>query len=422
MANSNKRFVARIVIEAKTPLKVGSSDVDMLQDAPIQKDFNDLPMILGTSLAGVLRSHFDKAKANELFGDEEKENSSKVILSNALLLDENNQVHEELLLEKSDFLKLFENLPIRDHTAITDKGVAKENSKFDEEVVYTGSRFAFRLEYMGDDEASFFELIKTVRSDSFRLGGGTTKGFGDVAIVEELSSYDLFDVTSKEYAQKSSSLNTTYAKPLPKTEKKEDGYIRYELKLTSDDFFMFGSGFGDDDADTTPVYEQVINYEKKGLSERKVVIPASSIKGALSHRTAYHYNKQNGYFVGDEKARATIVEIFGEAKEESKGLKGKILFSDCYLKKSGEKVFDHVSIDRFTGGAIEGALFQEKTVADVETFTIEILLKNDVEDRYKEALEAALTDITTGMLPLGGATTKGHGVFSGNVFKNGEKL
>ena len=54
------RFVAHITIEAKTPLKVGSNENDILQDSPIQKDWNNLPMILGTSIAGVLRKEFDQ--------------------------------------------------------------------------------------------------------------------------------------------------------------------------------------------------------------------------------------------------------------------------------------------------------------------------------------------------------------------------
>lgn len=38
---------------------------------------------------------------------------------------------------------------------------------------------------------------------------------------------------------------------------------------------MFGSGFGDSEADQTPVFESIINYEKKCLSEYKILIPAS---------------------------------------------------------------------------------------------------------------------------------------------------
>ena len=54
------RHIAHITIEAKTPLKIGSNASDFIQDSPIQKDWNSLPMILGASLAGVLRKEFDK--------------------------------------------------------------------------------------------------------------------------------------------------------------------------------------------------------------------------------------------------------------------------------------------------------------------------------------------------------------------------
>ena len=76
-----KRHIAHIVIEAETPLKVGSNASDFVQDAPVQKDWNGLPMILGTSIAGVLRKDFektfDKTKAEDIFG---KENGSKVLV------------------------------------------------------------------------------------------------------------------------------------------------------------------------------------------------------------------------------------------------------------------------------------------------------------------------------------------------------
>ena len=48
------------------------------------------------------------------------------------------------------------------------------------------------------------------------------------------------------------------------------------------------------------------------------------------------------------------------------------------------KVFDHVSIDRFTGGAIDSALFQEKTIASKETFILEILIN---ENKVKEKVD-----------------------------------
>ncbi|MCF6331485.1 MAG: RAMP superfamily CRISPR-associated protein [Sulfurimonas sp.] len=413
------RHIAHIIIEADAPLKVGSNASDFLQDSPIQKDWNALPMILGTSIAGVLRKDFDKSKVDDIFG---KKNGSKVIISNALLLDEDANVNEELLLEKSHFLNLFDNLPIREHTAITSKGVAKEHSKFDEEIVYKGTRFKFSIEMIEDDKESFENILNLLSSTSFRLGGGSTKGFGKFKIQE--IKIDSFDENS--YKEYSSSLNHTLKDDFKNEKFDPTTHIRYILKIKPDDFFMFGSGFGDKDADMTPVYEKVIDYEKGCLSEEMILIPASSIKGAISHRTTFHYNKLQGNTIENGNGIEVVKEIFGEAKnskEKIDGSKGKILISDCFKTNHQKiKTFDHVSIDRFTGGAIDGALFQEKTIAQDDTWDIEILLEENIEDKYKDSFEKALKEITIGMLPLGGLTTKGHGIFRGKALRDGVEI
>ena len=453
-----KRFLAHVIIEAKTPLKVGGGKNDLFLDAPVQRDWNGLPMILGTSVTGILRRAFEdnagKDAANEIFGtkrekkdqgengkvskDENKKEDedllgSRLIISNALLLvDKNNKVCEELLLEKSEFLHYFDILPIRDHVAIGANGVAKDTGKFDEEVVFKGTRFKFSLELEGSEE-EFKKILNLLCDPTLRLGGGSSKGFGSLGILEikwgkfELDRY-------------SSSLNFSsdeFVEFMP--DRAADGnlkrHIRYELKISPDDFFMFGSGFGDNDADQTPVLESVIDYENKCLSKRKILIPASSVKGALSHRTAFHFNKINKQF--GEKAKVgseneAVREIFGyEKNKNDKGAKGKILIGDCFLdydEAKDAKVFEHVSIDRFTGGAIDSALFQEKAVAKKDSFSIEILLKNDARDDTEkrafknvlEAFETALDDVVQGRLPLGGATTKGYGFFKGRVLKYNE--
>lgn len=414
-----KRYIAHVTLEADTPLKIGSSANDFLQDSPIQRDWNELPMILGTSLSGVLRKEFD-GDVDEIFGDEK---GSKVIFSNALLLDENQQVQEGLLLNKSAFLQLFDDLPIREHTAITAKGVAKDQSKFDEEVVYKGSRFKFSIEML-DEMDAFEKLLAMLQCSSFRIGGGSTKGFGKFKVLEVVTTTV---ETPEELAKHSSSLNHTLTTKVDLSTTPSQKHIAYRLVIKADDFFMFGSGFGDEDTDQTPVYEKVIDYQTKGLSAKKIVIPASSIKGALAHRTVYHYNLQNGHYIGSGyEPREVIAELFGEAKDSKKSIKaskGKVLFSDLYQEDRNEtKTFDHVAIDRFTSGAIDGALFQEKTIAQEDVWEVEILVEKGVDEAFLKAFEAALEDVTTGMLPLGGATTKGHGVFTGELLKDGEIL
>ncbi|MCF6173234.1 MAG: RAMP superfamily CRISPR-associated protein, partial [Campylobacteraceae bacterium] len=313
-----KRYVAHITIEADTPLKVGSNATDFLQDSPVQKDWNGLPMILGTSIAGVLRKDFD-GDVREIFGED---NGSKVIFSNALLLNEDGKVSEGLLLDKSKFLKIFDNLPIREHTAITDKGVAKEYGKFDEEVVFKGTRFKFSIEVMEDKEV-FDRLIGLLQSPTFRLGGGSSKGFGKFKIVEiKTDEYD-----ENTYHNYSSSLNHTLSKKYETAPCQSNRYTTYTLKIKPDDFFMFGSGFGDDDADMTPVYERVVDYDAGGLSEEMMLIPASSIKGAISHRIAYHYNKSIGKTLESGNAKIgedneAVRAIFGHKKEAWKDQDG----------------------------------------------------------------------------------------------------
>ena len=51
----NHRFLARFVIEAETPLAVGSGEKDVLTDALVATDVNGLPYIPGTAIAGVVR-------------------------------------------------------------------------------------------------------------------------------------------------------------------------------------------------------------------------------------------------------------------------------------------------------------------------------------------------------------------------------
>jgi len=409
------RYVAHVTIEAQTPLKVGCNASDFLQDSPIQKDWNGLPMILGTSLAGVLRKDFNSSKVKDIFGEE---NGSKVIISNALLcINNQNEVCESLLFKKTSFLKLFDNLPIREHTVITAKGVS--DNKFDEEVLYKGSRLKFSIELKESDESTFNAILELLSNSYFRIGGGSTKGFGKVNVVEIKT--DSFNMQS--YEKYSSSLNHKLRNNYELKYTDSKNHIKYILNITPEDFFIFGSGFGDSDADTTPVYEKVVDYKNATLSDEQILIPASSIKGALAHRTTFHFNKINKLYIGNNEAEDSIKEIFGEAKnskKDIKGSRGRVIFSDCYqVTRDETKIFNHVGIDCFTGGAMDGALFNEKTIAQKDAYTIEILLDVDVKGDELQAFEKALKEVTTGMLPLGGMTTKGHGIFVGEVLKNG---
>ena len=449
------RFLARIVIEAKTPLAVGSGDNNVLTDALVATDANGLPYIPGTSIAGVVRSMIgDEQLVNKVLGFQKKKDGegSKIIFTEAKLLNENSEVIDGLHIlddKKDEFLKEYHNLPIRQHTKINHRGTTADRAKFDEQVVYAGSRFCFEMEMVAENDVenktNFEKALEQIFKSSFRIGGGTRSGFGEIDVVEiKESILNLAEPKLLQlYLDKSSNLQDSAKWTGWQENKKETiddkQWTEYILNLKADDFLMFGSGFGDEDVDAVPVKEKRVKWTNDGKGEIKeevVLIPGTSVKGAIAHRTAFYYNKLNNRFAGeqgDNKPKVgtqneAVVALFGKEGESTTDQKrGNVIISDVFADKAlQEKIFDHVAIDRFTGGAVDGALFNEKAIyAKDESFKIRILVKKSVLDKDKNikiAFENALRDICKGLLPLGGAVNKGYGMFSGTITCNNETL
>ena len=225
------------------------------------------------------------------------------------------------------------------------------------------------------------------------------------------------------------------------------GWTTYTLQLMPVDFILFGSGFGNDKADMTFVRESFVDWHSNPAQvknqECAILIPASSVKGALSHRLAFHYNRiKEKYadtlvegekiedFVGKNNEAVKIV--FGsEGEKDTDGkmqnkLRGNVLMSDIIQQANvSPKVLNHVSIDRFTGGAIDGALFSEETLyAKGLSFELKLFVNNGAFDDKDVmiAFEDTLKDLCSGMLPLGGGVNRGNGCFEGTIKRNGELI
>lgn len=451
------RFLARIVIEAKTPMAVGSGEKDITTDALVATDVNGLPYILGTAIAGVLRSMIGEETAKDFFGYQDRvksENSkgSEIVFTEAKILNSEGKVIDGLKIDEIDkdpLLKEYKELPIRQHARISEKGVTVKGGKFDEQVVFAGTRFCFELEMVsdGNNYSDFESVLSQVNNKTFRIGSGTRCGFGEIEVVEmQRAKLDLSKPNELElYLDKSSNLSEDWNgwqrdENIEKETLSTD-WQEYKLSLQPEDFFLFGSGFGDEDVDMTPVKARKVVWEdgEGRLSDKMVLIPATSVKGALSHRVAYHWNKLNEYYAGNPEAKVgkenfAVKTLFGsEGEKEGEGqLRGNVIFSDIIENRSvKDKILNHVAIDRFTGGAIDGALFSEKTTYVKEKdkpFEMTLLVKNEMlskKDKKNvtvgEALEVALQDICKGMLPLGGGVNRGNGIFTGTL-KRGEEI
>lgn len=450
------RFLARIILEAKTPIAIGTGIKIVVADQMMIRDVNGLPFIPGTSLAGIIRQTLDQELANRIFGCPSDKNNntgtgSFIIFTSAQMVGRNGFVADGLspdfYEEDRLFFDRYKILPIRQHVSLDHKGTSVSNALFSEEVVYKGSRFCFEMEMLSDgkqeDECAFDQILDQLSSDVIRVGGGTRCGLGEIAVVKRQKVVlDLTMATDRNiYIEKTSDLNNTgwwkalyerYPEIMPKEIKHPD-WCNYELQLTPDDFFLFGSGLGSDEASITPVIETFVQWTKDIplFIDKSVLIPGSSVKGALSHRIAFHYNKLRGRFANNllKEDFATITGskneavrmIFGYAENSEDIQRGNILISDIIeSNETTSKLLNHVSIDRFTGGAIAGALFSEEVMYKSRapyTLTIRVNRKAFSDKYVKEAFESALNDLITGMLPLGGGVNRGHGCFTGTIEK-----
>ena len=451
------RLQAHVVLEAETPLVIGSGRKTMLTDAAILKDVNGFPYIPGTSIAGILSHALDKETKGTFFGikssSKENDNDSKgsdIIFSEGKIIDLKGNVIDGISnLSETDFSNRFKRLPKRNHVCLTNKGVAKNAGKFDEEVIYKGCRFAFDIEMVAksgdiDSTSSFFdEVLSSLYSATLRIGGGTRNGFGKMK-VHEIKKRTLI-LSNKcdlaKYLNYSSNLSSNYADwDTLKKSSTDEGWITYELTLKPNDFFSFGAGFGDKVVDDIQVREECIEWNDKneGTFKEKYLIPATSLKGAIAHRVAFYSNLKVGeyamqipaeefdnYSGGMNKA---VGQLFGYQKDKEDLRRGICIFNDLFVEKNEEKekVFNHVSIDRFTGGAIDGALFSEKVIDGRDLkFKTTIMVKDTGEEGLIDALEClerALKDIDLGTLTFGGGSGRGHGTFKCSIIKNGQTL
>lgn len=448
------RQLARIILETETPLAIGSGNKDIKTDSVVAKDINELPYIPATTLAGLIRHSLPEELQEYWMGFQKKKDGegSRIMLSEGKILSADRNPIDGLNLDEDAVTRLCHELPIRQHVRINQQGTAVKNGKFDEEIVPKGVRFCFEIELMAEkDKPGIMDtILSIIQSDGFRIGSGSRSGFGKIKVVGILRR-DLDLCVPDEltlYLGKSASLAKAWEgyKPYTPSATKESDCILYTLELRPVDFMFFGSVFGDERSDMTFVREPVITWEKGKATiveqERVILIPASSVKGALAHRTAYHYNRLEGVFADkktaeelekntgkENKAVKTLFGSEGDRKGKNKQ-RGNILFSDVIEKQEAsleKKVLNHFKIDRFTGGTVDGALFSEEVLyATGKTFNLELMLRKTAVDekdgKIVKAFEAALTDLCKGYLPLGGGVNRGNGTFKGKLNKNGETV
>lgn len=476
-ASHRFRHVARVVIEFTTPFHVGTGEGGYGIDALVVTDVNDLPTIPGSSLAGALRAAFrDRTAAegsrrtNLLFGFQNGDDGqgSRLSLTWGVIHNHLDQPVEaaqpRTVIEADPVLRQALGLGFRDHVRLSHRGAAEPGGKFDERPVAAGHRFSFEMELVSDEDSDpdWTTLLEALAGGSLRLGGKSRRGYGAFR-VERLATAT-FDLQNPEsfagYAAHAASLVPpafALAAVNPAGFRQPGAAVTITLRLQPRGYWMFGGSEdqppeGSDPADMAPIRDQRIVWDGSTEPVRDtLLLPGSAIKGALSHRVAFHYNRLQGSFANHLAASCTndpagfeaagtafaphvggrnpaVQELFGFVangktdREEDQARRGRVLLDDVFWPEPqpGQppapptQRVPHVSIDRFTGGAADSKLFSERPLWQGDRFPALVLTVLDevhVSRDTRRALRAAIEDLLEGRLALGAGAGRGLGWF-----------
>lgn len=463
----------RITIEAGTGVSATTGASHPLFDTLLQRDANGLPCILGSGVAGVLRRFAetvfaDQPTTDRLFGPgvvggDVEMARSKVIVTDALchLSDDAARDGFDTAPPVRDplYTLLTADQPIvRDHIRRGEHGVVEDRGKFDRTHVPAGTRFTFGLMLRGcESEPEWTKLIEELGGATLRLGGATRRGLGRLQVIRvEARVFDLRKADDRRAARAARQLDKPLNGALKATPTaRERPGLKLSLRPEAGGTFRFGSERGRALKASSKANRNLLKmnteprivWGPKGGGEEGSIVgesladaheatvaPGASVKGPLSHRTLYHLRRLLGEMedgaasetttdadtkaVAEPRAMVLLEALFGAARDADASAAGRLRIDDVRLAPLPVEPIARVSIDRFTGGAFDGALFSEERLApDEDDPAFEVVIEFDdwatTDPTTRRAFEMAVEDLCAGRLPLGAGGGKGQGWFEG---------
>lgn len=370
------------------------------------------------------------------------------------------------------FTQLLEDAPLkREHVRINELGAADGSGKYDRSAVPKGTRFAFEVMMAGtvEEKDKLIKLFEPLKSPFLRFGGRGRRGYGKVDLIEAkhkffaLKDFEEFRALRLGLLSDLTGLDEDIAETLNAT---NDTALKITLTLSNINPWRVGGdgirtrvgkrrgqgdAIGDEDtkdAKFASTREPTIDWNddnnKAEWTEpfsgdlKKFVLYGTSLAGPLAHRTLFHFNCLSGNFIDFEaedfakslerietsrKNQSHLKALFGEAADDQvsdTGMASALFIDDIEIKVKSTMTVDHVSIDRFTGGARQGMLYDEELIVTSEPLAVTIYIDPrrwkiplgevapKINDDVRTAFCMALHDLSYGALALG---AKSYGYF-----------
>lgn len=321
---------------------------------------------------------------------------------------------------------------IRDGVRVdAESGAAADKAKFDVEVVERGTEFVLNLTCIireadpsYDLTALFLAILHGFEKGDIRLGARTRRGYGRGTVagwdIRDLHMNDSEHVMAwlrdDPWACTSSAL---VPRALP-TDEREHFQIEADFKLRTS--LLIRSSSADPNApDEVPDMTHI-------HSNGKPVVPGTSFAGAFRHRAALVADALNWSkkFKGD----SAVCEMFGPVykqdlttNQQKELWASRVRIEERLVKRVELRWQDRVAIDRFTGGSLDGALFNEKPAYPLyfgdlpkkqKRPNLRLRLTLEEPDEAEIGLLLlTLRDFWHGHAALGGETSNGRGTLQG---------
>ncbi len=304
-------------------------------------------------------------------------------------------------------------------------GSAADKAKFDVEVVERGTEFELNLECVireGDKNydltALFLALLHGFQDGNIRLGARTRRGYGCGKVgtwqIRDLQMNNPEDVMSwlrdDPWSRDPSSLEI---RSLPSDYRR---YFRIEANFELCTSLLIRSSSGNPD-DPDMIHLQ---------SDGEPVVPGTSFGGAFRHRATL-IAKTIGWSEKSVDKMFGYVYEKGDKNQEPDARASRVRIEEQLVKNVRYQWQDRVAIDRFTGGSLDGALFNEKPVYPISLDEIAekesasnlrlILTLEEPGDAEIGLLLLTLRDFWYGHAALGGETSNGRGTLRGIAAK-----